>query len=1351
MGVFFPLQSISTFVIAIATAPPKMRRRAFHSGVERTSSSLWWTSEADGLLDSAGDADLTALRFFESGEDQKEPEIPVDEDEWLNESPGNGFVRVFFADSSRSRLLQCKTSTTATELARMAGFHRNDQTSHLFMQTSAFMTRRLKPGECPLKLQNNHLEALGYDDITRIQDEGRRDELGNFVRFVVGLKPPKTVTSDRIQLSGTVQIKEMKVFSRWRKRFCVLSGTKLLIFPSLDGRGRPRIFHLAGGTVQEHRQKQLCLLLTSRVQNEKSLLMSYGSWQEYSKWTSRCQKAISCLPNVANLSCCSLEQVPEYLFLNRELGSLNLCCNFMKQRPGEGTSVGWIDDLVKFSHLQSLSLADNDLHVVPACLYQITSLTELNISKNHLKEIPPGIKNLTSLQTLQLHTNRLQALPEDTSHLKHLISLVISFNELTEIPLPVFELKRLQVFIATGNKLSFISDEIKQLRSLQHLDLRMNYLTSIPSDILMHIRPLVHLDVRDNYLGSVDISKMTTLQGILCGKNVLRILVLRGGEMTCVMARSNQLISLQLPQPPLNLVHLDVSRNSLTVLPDALCDLQKLEIVDASYNELPSLPARIFWNLKKLHTLRVDHNKLTSLPERIDNCQIETLTVHYNRIAYLPASMLMRLYKLRHLNVSTNALVSIPVLGPTDNLNNVEELYLSGNMLKESALLIAARYKKLRVLQIGFNKIKNLSAKALGSLTILEELNVAGNGLSSLPDCFDRLSCLVTLVAHTNHLTALPDFTQAKSLRYLDVGNNKLKGIPDAITSFSHLKYIDLSYNPQLLFDYGLLEALKAVSRVVLEGTAVSQDMSEVFPEFASYGGSPSHGRWTHGSAEYKGNKRKLASGQIKLFDFREGRGALYGILDGGISIEVPRILIKTFGLVLVEELERQTPNENPSKYMRYAFLSAHKLLGSVGRKQGASAAVCHIRKVPTTDGLQDSYLLTVGNVGHTEAVLCRDGQVHVLTSKHTVEADDQETKRLRQNGTFLTEENKVNGISIATRLLGCSCLSPSVIPCPFTRTVALTPDDEFLIIGCAGLWQYVSYNQAISESRRIKSPSAAAKRLRDLARSYGSTSNISVVIVRFHLEGIGIASIDKKFDVPLSPPRRSRYRWSMIGINHFSSDTASEISDVASLFRLTDGLDRSAASSRAGSLRSTRSYQARKDISLMGGRTATLTSQAEEVEVQSNKTFDTEGDEKELDQFDISENPFFNASVADSSALVDISATNPFVSQEASRFSFYDPSVNTSVVVDLEEAVRGLTSDMERVRRWTLNESDMSSVPAAESTRVVAGVKERAVSLAENEHIGEWNETKSTVHIPELDDLDRTLSLIDKEFDDTD
>ena len=61
----------------------------------------------------------------------------------------------------------------------------------------------------------------------------------------------------------------------------------------------------------------------------------------------------------------------------------------------------------------------------------------------------------------------------------------------------------------------------------------------------------------------------------------------------------------------------------------------------------------------------------------------------------------------------------------------------------------------------------------------------------------------------------------------------------------------------------------------MLEGTSFGRHeaMSESFPELTSYGGNSStHGKWTHGSAEYKSRKQntKLASVQVirKIFDF---------------------------------------------------------------------------------------------------------------------------------------------------------------------------------------------------------------------------------------------------------------------------------------------------------------------------------------------------------------------------------------------------------------------------------------------------------------------------------------------------
>ena len=106
-------------------------------------------------------------------------------------------------------------------------------------------------------------------------------------------------------------------------------------------------------------------------------------------------QAISQLPNEADLSCCSLERIPKHIFLISNLSVLNLCQNFMKERPIlEEQTIGYIDDLNCFSHLRTLLLADNSLESLPLAIYHITSLTELDVSRNQLKELPAGIGDL---------------------------------------------------------------------------------------------------------------------------------------------------------------------------------------------------------------------------------------------------------------------------------------------------------------------------------------------------------------------------------------------------------------------------------------------------------------------------------------------------------------------------------------------------------------------------------------------------------------------------------------------------------------------------------------------------------------------------------------------------------------------------------------------------------------------------------------------------------------------------------------------------------------------------------------------------------------------------------------------
>lgn len=93
-------------------------------------------------------------------------------------------------------------------------------------------------------------------------------------------------------------------------------------------------------------------------------------------------------------------------------------------------------------------------------------------------------------------------------------------------------------------------------------------------------------------------------------------------------------------------------------------------------------------------------------------------------------------------------------------------------------------------------------------------------------------------------------------------------------------------------------------------------------------------------------------------------------------------------------------------------------------------------------------------------------------------------------------QDNKVSGVTCCSRLLGCSYLSPWVLPKPWVHTEPLCSRDEFLILGNRALFERVSYQEAVRTVQAVRDPRAAAKKLCTLAQSYGCKDNIEAAVV---------------------------------------------------------------------------------------------------------------------------------------------------------------------------------------------------------------------------------------------------------------
>ncbi|KAL7112427.1 hypothetical protein ACP275_04G003200 [Erythranthe tilingii] len=150
--------------------------------------------------------------------------------------------------------------------------------------------------------------------------------------------------------------------------------------------------------------------------------------------------------------------------------------------------------------------------------------------------------------------------------------------------------------------------------------------------------------------------------------------------------------------------------------------------------------------------------------------------------------------------------------------------------------------------------------------------------------------------------------------------------------------------------------------------------------------------------------------------------------------------------------------------------------------------------------------LLMVANAGDCRAVLCRKGEAIDMSKDHRP-TYPSERKRVEELGGFI-DDGYLNGVLSVTRALGDWDMkfprgsSSPLIAEPEFRQIILTEEDEFLVIGCDGIWDVMSSQQAVSlvrrGLRRHDDPEQCAKDLVMEALRLNTFDNLTVVVVSF-------------------------------------------------------------------------------------------------------------------------------------------------------------------------------------------------------------------------------------------------------------
>ncbi|CAL8244874.1 unnamed protein product [Lota lota] len=970
------------------------------------------------------------------------------------------------------QLVLCSTSTTVEELLTQ----RDGEA--LYVQLHGDLLRRLDPSECPLQMVFDYLTAMGYREPARVQQEAANSDLSCMIRFY-SERPVNVDQQDRTLLKGVFSVRKGKTqLHKWAERQVILCGTCLIVASVKDSlTGKMHILPLVGGKVEEVKRRQHCLMFSSAGPQAQTYFVNFDTLADYQRWHRQASKVVSQTVCLVDLSCYNLEAVPEYLFYSQDITHLNLRHNFMSSQ-----GPGGLLNLPRFSQLKSLNLSHNRLGVFPESVCEILTLTELNLSCNGLQTVSVQIGNLQSLQTLFLEGNDLSSLPEELGGLSQLNSLGLSFNNFPHIPAVLQRLSAVEKLAMAGNRVEGLElCVLARMSHLKNVDLRLNGLRWVKSESLEAISHVTHLDLRDNCLASLDLSSLCNLETLHCQRNYLATLTLSGFTLRMLHAANNRLNMVNIYPVPNQLTNMDLSRNLLEYLPDWVCDSRKLEVLDIAHNTLTELPSRLL-NSMSLRKLLAGNNHLQRVPDLLDHIPLEALDLQHNRLSKLPDSLFYKALNLKYLNVSANTLETIPPSSQSEeSLSTLQELYLTENSLNENCGSLLVGHQRLRVLHIAYNQLVSFPASKLGKLELLEELNLSGNRLRSIPSTVSRCRRLHTLIAHSNHISVFPEILHLPEIKYVDLSGNELSEIVLSDSLPATLQELDLTGNSTLMLEHKTLNLFSHITTLKLDhksalGTGDAVGTSTL---------------WKHGYSEMSGQRNKLCVSVLAMDRFGDGMGAAYGIFDGDRNEEVPRLLQCTMGDVLSEELQHSSVD---SVYMCNTFLTSHRKLGMAGQKLGASALLCYIHCEPSDPG--GHFRLTVANVGSCQAVLCRNGQPLVLSKVLSLESCAEEMERVKNGKSIITEDNKVSGVTCCSRLLGCSYLSPWVLPKPWVHTELLCSQDHFLILGNRALFERVSYQEAVRTVQTTQDPCAAAKRLCSLAQSYGCRDNIGALVV---------------------------------------------------------------------------------------------------------------------------------------------------------------------------------------------------------------------------------------------------------------
>ncbi|XP_050367558.1 probable protein phosphatase 2C 2 [Argentina anserina] len=266
-----------------------------------------------------------------------------------------------------------------------------------------------------------------------------------------------------------------------------------------------------------------------------------------------------------------------------------------------------------------------------------------------------------------------------------------------------------------------------------------------------------------------------------------------------------------------------------------------------------------------------------------------------------------------------------------------------------------------------------------------------------------------------------------------------------------------------------------------------------------------------------------LSSHLGSLFSFPTP-SAFYGVFDGHGGPEAAAYVRKNVMKLLFDDVHFPRASEVNKIFLEELKNSLSKAFHQVDLALADDCSISSSSGTTALTAMIFGRLLMVANAGDCRAILCRKGEAIDMSRDHRP-IYPSERKRVEALGGYV-DDGYLNGVLSVSRALGDwdmkfprGSASPLIAEPEFQR-MDLTEEDEFLIIGCDGIWDVMSSQHAVRLVRRglrgHDDPEQCAKDLVMEALRLNTFDNLTVIVVCF-------SSLDHK--ELLSPPRERRYR----------------------------------------------------------------------------------------------------------------------------------------------------------------------------------------------------------------------------------